>query len=507
MAQSPLHLFPRYVMTFSLLTEPWIPLIGTNGEALKGSLHDALLNPQQWRSINGASPIETLSLYRLLLAICHRAIGPDPRPRVDLLDDWPRKKLENYLQRWETHFDLLHPKTPFLQVAALKEASLNSSPWTRLALERSSGAARLIWDHSIDANPTPQSFAEMARLLVAHLQFTPGGLVKAFRTSGIRGPAAGLLLMLPAGECLQETLALSLVSQTSEDYDADLPTWERPPLSIDDLRKPQETALEGPAHRYTLLSRSILLQPDSDQISWVLYGEGVVTNDADSPAADPMAAVISGKKGPMPLLLSEQKGFWRDFQSLAGSGGATAAASINHATEIRRKRDDERPIELIAGGLLADQAKIILWRLEERRIAPAVLRKPNLIGATDRALELAEVTGSGLGKALFALYAEWVKNGGEKDPDPKAIRAVRDSIQAITSYWGGLEAAFWSFVQAIGEGAEPEEALNQWRSTLRDAAKTAWDQAKLALGLDSRALAAAGRSSRPFGKVMAGLKA
>jgi CRISPR system Cascade subunit CasA len=491
-------------MTFSLLTEPWIPLIDPDGQCVQGSLRDALLNPQRWRSINGFTPIETLSLYRLLLAICHRAIGPDPDPRVDLLDSWPTNKLEGYLQQWGDHFDLLHPITPFLQVAALKHADLKSSPWTRLALECSSGAARLIWDHSIDALPIPKSFAEIARLLVAHLQFTPGGLVKALRTSASRGPAAGLLLMLPAGDCLQETLALSLATQTSEDYDADLPSWERPPLCLDDLRNPEETPLEGPAHRYTLQSRALLLQPDAEQISHLLYAEGVVASD--SPSADPMAAVISGKKGPMPLLLSEQKGFWRDFQALAGSGGATAAATVNHATAIRTERDDARPIELLAGGLLPDQAKIILWRLEERRIAPSILHQTSMIRATELALELAESTGTGLGKALYSLYSEWVRNGSEKDPDPKAVRGVRDSIQALASYWNVLEAAFWSFVQAIGDGAEPEQALVQWRSTLRDTANATWSQATTALGLDGRALAAAGRSSRPFGKVLAGLK-
>jgi CRISPR system Cascade subunit CasA len=493
-------------MSFSLLTEPWIPLLHTNGERLQGSLHDVLLQPQQWRAINGSSPIETLSLYRLLLAICHRAIGPDPDPRLELLDSWPIQKLGSYLQQWEANFDLLHPKTPFLQVTALRDTDLKSSPWTRLALECSSGAARMIWDHSIDARPRPRSYAAMARLLVAHLQFTPGGLVKALRTSASRGPAAGLMLMLPTGQTLQETLALSMVSQTSEDFAADLPSWERPPLSLDDLRKPQNTHLEGPAHRYTLLSRAVLLQPDADQNSIVLYAEGVVANDADSPSADPMAAMISGQKGPIPLLLSEQKGFWRDFQALAGSGGATAAATVNHATAVRMDRNDPRPIELIAGGLLPDQAKIILWRLEERRIAPAVLYQISMIRATERALELAEAAGKMLGKALYILYSEWVRNSGDKDPDPKVIRGLRDSIQAITTYWSALEAAFWSFVQAIGDGAEPEEALGQWRTTIHDAAEATWNQATAALGLDSRALAAAGRSRQPFSKVLAGLK-
>jgi CRISPR system Cascade subunit CasA len=489
-------------MSFSLLSEPWIPIVSKAGERQLGSLYDVLLDPQKWRGIDGASPIETLSLYRLLLAISHRALGPDTDPRVGLLNTWPRQKLETYLQNWQDHFDLLHSVTPFLQVVALRDADLKPSPWTRLALECSSGSTRLIWDHSIDANPSPRSLAEMARHLVAHLQFTPGGLVKALRTSGSRGPAAGLLLMLPAGATLQETLALSLVNQTSEDYDADLPTWERPSLGLAELRKPQDTPLEGPAHRYTLLSRAVLLETEADQVTWIRYAEGVVANDAKSPAADPMAAVINGKKGPMPLLLSEHKGFWRDFQALAGIGGATAAASVNHATAVREGSGSGHPIELLAGGLLPDQAKIILWRLEERRISPAVLKKNSMISAVEKALELAETTGNSLGKALYVLYSEWVRNGGEKDPDSKAVRGVRDSIQAVTNYWGLLEGAFWSFVQAIGDGVDCEIALDEWRATLRECVKLTWNQATRALGFDSRALAAEARSSLPIGKLL-----
>jgi hypothetical protein len=215
-----------------------------------------------------------------------------------------------------------------------------------------------------------------------------------------------------------------------------------------------------------------------------------------------MAAVISGKKGPMPLLLSEHKGFWRDFQALAGSGGATAAASVNHAIAVRGANGETRPIEMLAGGLLPDQAKIILWRLEERRIAPAVLRQNNMITAMEKALELAETTGSSLGKALYVLYSEWVKNGSEKEPDTNAVRGVRDSIQAVTNYWGLLEGAFWSLVHAIGDGVDTEKALDEWRGKLRESVNLTWNQATTALGFDGRALAAAARSSQPIGKLL-----
>ena len=493
------------VTSYSLLTEPWIPLVDRNGDHGVGSLSDALLTPQKWIGIVGSSPIETISLYRLLLAICHRAIGPDPDPRIGLLSDWPTLQVESYLVQWENHFDLLHPATPFLQVAALKDSDLTHSPWTRIALDCSTGAARLIWDHSIDMAPKPQPLDISARLLVAHLQFTPGGLVKALRTSAVRGPGAGLLLTLPTGGSLQETLALSLVPQSRDDYESDLPSWEREPLGIEDLRKPKEIILEGPAHRYTMLSRAVLLLAEGRSVRHVLYAEGAVATDASSPRVDPMASVITGKKGSMPLLISEHKGFWRDFQALSGGAGTTAAATVNHAIDLRIEQGENQILNLIAGGLLPDQAKIILWRLEERRVAPALLRSAGLIRSTEKALELAEVHGQELGKALFILYTEWLKQGQDKKPDPAAIRSVRDSIQASATYWSLLEPAFWVFIQSLGDGVDSEEALLQWRTELRRAVLSAWEQANASLGLDSRALAAVGRSSRSIAKILAGL--
>jgi CRISPR system Cascade subunit CasA len=490
------------VMTFSLLTEPWVPVIATDGSRREASLLDVLLTPEKWNGIDGANPIETLSLYRLLLAICHRAIGPNTDPRTELLDTWPRQPLEDYLVRWADHFDLLHPQTPFLQVPALANAGLNPSPWTRLALERASGATRMIWDHSIDTQPMPLGLGASARLLVAHLQFTPGGLVKALRTSAVRGPASGLLLMLPAGETLQETLALALIGQNRERYGADLPAWERQELTLEQLQRPSEVVLEGPAHRYTFLSRALLLLADGDQVSHLLYAEGLVTGEGSNPQSDPMAGVIKGKKGPLPLLLSEQKAFWRDFHVLQGSGGATAAATMSHASAIRQELGDARQITLLAGGLLPDQAKIILWRLEERFVAPALLQDKGLMVASDKALELAEATGSALNKAIYSLCSVWLQGNSEKSPDPKDIRALQQSIQAGACFWGQLEPTFWSFIHILGSSTDPEAALEQWRLSLNKATRTAWDTASASLGLDSRAISAVGRTDHLKGKVL-----
>ena len=492
-------------MTFSLITEPWIPLIGIDGNRQEASLQETLLDPHRWRRLDGANPIETLSLYRLLLAICHRAIGPSADPRTALLSEWPRPTVKAYLDQWSNHFDLLHPETPFLQVKALATAKLTPSPWTRLAQDRASGAARMIWDHSIDDRPEPQPLAAIARLLVAHLQFTPGGLVKAMRTSAVRGPACSLLLMLPLGDRLQETLALNLLTQTKQRYQQDLPTWERQSLSLQELQNPQDVVLEGPAHRYTFLSRSILLLPDKDRISTLLYAEGLKTSEDNSPDADPMGATIVGKKGKIPLLLSEQKSFWRDFQALNGSNGSTAAAVVSHALRVLEGEDENRCFEVLAGGMLCDQAKILFWKLEQRQLSPLVLRRQALITASDRALELAEEAGSEFNKSVYGLCKVWLQRGGEKDPDPKDVRNLQGSIQAGALFWGALEPAFWVFIQRLGDTGDSVACLSEWRDQLRLALAAAWGHATRSIGVDSRALAAAGALEYRQRKILASL--
>lgn len=63
--------------TFNLITQPWIPV--REGNKLKEvSLEQALLEGRRFERIEDPSPLVTVALYRLLLAILHRALqGPE----------------------------------------------------------------------------------------------------------------------------------------------------------------------------------------------------------------------------------------------------------------------------------------------------------------------------------------------------------------------------------------------------------------------------------------------
>lgn len=489
-------------MTFSLLTEPWIPLLRSDGTSITASITDALINPSQWAGVDSTNPVECLALHRLLLAICHRAIGPgDTSQRTALLDTWPSQAIASYLEQWADRFDLFDPTRPFLQTPSLADAELKPRPWTVLAPDRAAGANRVFWDHSLDANPTPITPAAAALALVAHQQFTPGGLVSALRTSATRGTACGLLVVIPTGQSLQQTLALALVPQTPADHQLDLAAWEQKPPELDALRNPVACVPAGPAQRYTHLSRAVLLQP-GDTITHLLYGAGLVV--ADTPIPDPMAATITAKAGPMPLTIRESRAMWRDFHALTGAEGSVPPATVQHAATVCMNRGQFDPINLLAGGLLPDKAKIVLWRLEQRCVAPALLSQGNAIAVIQTALDRAEATGAELNKALWTLCSSWLSHAGTgSDPDKAAVAGLRDSIQAMPQFWGALEPAFWSLVHQLGDGLDHDAALQHWTTTLQQAVRSAQDHACHQLGRDGRGLAAAARSGPAIGRALA----
>lgn len=489
---------------FDLLEQPWIPAISASGQRADASLRSLLETPERWQAIEASNPVECLSLYRLLLAICHRAIGPgDEAQRLAILQEWPRDSIARYFDDRLTAFDLFDEARPFMQVAGLRSAKeLRPSPWTRLAFDRASGNVKRIWDHSRDGEVPLLDCASAARILVAHLQFTPGGLVKALRTSGTAGPGASLLISMPLGRNLHETLALCLVPQTAAEFASDLPAWEASSPSVAELRSGKQVVPSGPAARYTWLSRAILFIPREEGLSSALYAEGVPM--AASPVSDPMSASIMVKGEARNLLIREDRALWRDFHALAGAAGSRTPAVVENAASVRFARDDYEPIDLLAGGLQPDQMKLVLWRLEERRISPQLLeRGGNAIVALESGIKVADKAGQDLFSALGQLASNWLQQASDNEPKQAAISEVRSRMQAMPRFWGALEPAYWRLVSCLGDGNDPAICLSEWRTDIEACLRAAWNLATEALGCDGRALSAASRAHRRLAAAIA----
>ena len=62
---------------FSLIEEPWIPCIDLEGRNVEHSIRETLLEAHQLREVCDDSPLVTVAIHRLLLAILYRAFeGP-----------------------------------------------------------------------------------------------------------------------------------------------------------------------------------------------------------------------------------------------------------------------------------------------------------------------------------------------------------------------------------------------------------------------------------------------
>ena len=498
---------PLQKMTFSLLTEPWLPLVDTSGAPHQGSLREALLEPGRWAGIDAAHPLQCLAIYRLLLAICHRAIGPGTTDdRADLLEVWPAAQVEAYLEQWADRFELFDGDRPFMQHPVAVRGGMEKGPgskvpcsFAKLHIERSSGNNRTLWDRNADAVPMPQTHAELAVAVATVQQFAGSGTVKAFRGNGSLGLASNIQLVLPVGATLGETLVLNLIPQTADEHKLDLPCWERELLSEEELRGKPVRVPSGPADRFTYCVRAPLLRADG----LMHDAEGEIPGE--SPVVDPMAAVVQTKKGPLPLRLREDRLLWRDATALLGGAGSTPPAVLTHAAEIQMASDNYKPLELLAGGLVIDKGKGLTWRLEQRHLAPALVGNAEAQAVVDALLDQAKATSGALYGAIKSLCTAWLDQGGEAGANPKDVEKLRASFQDDALFWGSLETEFWGVMHALGNGATGESVLEAWRSTLRLTVRMVWGHCCTQIGNDGRGLQAQGRAGRSFGRVLAGL--
>ena len=263
---------------FNLLDEPWLPVRLANGRIKELGLLDVFRRSGEITALAETAPPSLVALYRLLLAITHRALsqahpqGWKDKDRARWYQEGlPLQAVIDYLEHWRERFWLFHPEYPFMQVAALANATETKDkrkPWTQIALASANGNTPVMFDHACDAMPASIFPAVALRHLLGFLQFVPGGLVKVLRDSDKAGALANTAAVLPLEKTLAHTLLLCLHGWRLEN---DLPAWEKPVLTLTELCADPVLAT-GPNDRYTRQSRAILLLRESDgRIRWALH--------------------------------------------------------------------------------------------------------------------------------------------------------------------------------------------------------------------------------------------
>ena len=326
---------------FDLVREPWIPCLrAVDGRSEELGLLAVLARAHELREISDPSPLVTITLHRLLLAILHRVLdGPrSPQAWWDLWNQgrFDHARFEAYFRRWSERFDLFHPEYPFYQTAGLPEEKSQVS--AKLTPEVASpGNAVLLFDHTLDSALTP---SEAARALIAYHAFAVGGLVTYLpgeekHRSAKAGPLAGSAVALVRGPTLFHTLLLNLHRYDPEDDvpcpadPDDAPCWEQnAPIT------PVDRPPRGYLDYLTWQSRRSRLIPTADADGQIVVRRAVILkgfqlpDDFEQPRVETMVAFVKNpapRKGEdpwKPIGFNTERAIWRDslalMQSIAG---------------------------------------------------------------------------------------------------------------------------------------------------------------------------------------------
>src|SRR5215207_2825487 len=100
--------------SFNLVDRPWVPCVARDGTASELSLRQVLIGAHDLTELYDPSPLVTVALHRLLLAILHRAYqGPDGME--EWREIWQAGRfdlglIDDYLNQWRHRFDLFDPE-------------------------------------------------------------------------------------------------------------------------------------------------------------------------------------------------------------------------------------------------------------------------------------------------------------------------------------------------------------------------------------------------------------
>ena len=291
--------------SFDLTARPWIPVQRLDGQETELSLTEVFARAADIRRLVGDVPTQDFALLRLLLAVLHDVVD-GPREVEDWEELWedgiPADRVRHYLTEHRDRFDLLHPITPFFQVADLRTGKGGHSSLDPIVADVPNGSRFF----SMRAHGAERmAFAEAARWVVhAHAYDTSGiksGAVGDPRLKGGKvypqgvGWAGNLGGVYVEGDDLQQTLLLNLIPFDTDnlriDADRDAPAWRHPQGTAEPLTGVEAAVRPyGLRDLYTWQSRRIRLHHDGEQVHGVLLAYGDPLTARNKHRHEPMTA-------------------------------------------------------------------------------------------------------------------------------------------------------------------------------------------------------------------------
>jgi len=516
---------------FNLIEEAWIPCIDLEGRLVEYGVRDTLLKAHYLREICDGSPLVTVSIHRLLLAILYRAYqGPQDSSTwktMHAAGAFDTEKINSYLDKWSNRFNLFNKQYPFMQVAGLdlneyssdgKVKKDKSDGLMRLSREAPDKGGRILFDHRVGTKRNDYGAREIAKMILSAQSYSGTGVASAGKVGllGIKPSACqfapcveGLVLWLQ-GENVFDTLLLKLVPRDFEENDK--PAWEDDSIihaAIGSWISPRSFA--GPLQRFVPLSRFIRL---IDRRS-MFFTNGLKTStDSD----DPMKAYARSDQQSNfePIKLRKDKAAWRDAHTLFTLNSSTRKppVSLNQLARLHQDGSLSKTSQPRANlvGLATDQGKALLWRHERLPVPVELLAQANLIEQLGQLLQNAEQAAFELNarmRRIAKLYlAPDSETPGAGQPDSDEVTKVADSIDARPAYWSRMENHFLVLLEnlpndwaAATDSWKPDEqmaASNVWREQVRREARQSLQESIRCIGTTARAIQAIARVRTDF---------
>jgi len=494
--------------SFNLVDEKWIPCVPiSGGPTVDVSITEALTNASAYREIYDNSPLVTVSLHRLLLAVLYRACGPKNlrESRALMRDGLPVDAIRAYLDDWHDRFDLFDTTYPFYQTAGLSAKSTSSL--SRLSTELATGNNATLFDHSNDQQPRALPCSEAARLLVATQSFALGFGKSSDARIGeleIKPPYSadaillrGITVWLSSGN-LEKTMLINLIPIPS--CQNEVACWEldAPYELRDTVSNGQRVthAAAGVADRYTWQSRLVRILPPQETgqrtVGDVYFTQG---RSADKSADDPMKAYVrDDREGFIPITLNSAKATWRDSHALLSFD----------RQRFKRPQVFDHTANLVADGLLdcsedlvvntvglatapGKAGKFTLWR-HDKMPAPAIMLKDvDLVERLGSLLNAAESASESLWYSARELCAAYLAVGSRK-ADPKATSNLAADIDPRRDYWARMETHFYALLRELP--TDKDAASARWHNSVIREARAAFHRSADQLGQSGRAIRA-----------------
>jgi CRISPR system Cascade subunit CasA len=509
---------------YNLTDERWIPCTmraDNNGREL--NLREIFAYARDIAEIADPSPLVTVALHRLILAILHRNFGPSNLAQwQDLWNRgrWDLERLDAYLSHWRHRFELFDEARPFYQVPRMLDVGVQ--PVATLAMELTSGNNATLFDHSFDDSSQAMTAGRAARYVLARQAFSIGfGKSNPFylRDSPLtRGYTA-----LVQGDNLFETLMLNLIRYNEQrplpHNGRDLPRWEQESPAHPDR---EGTPPCGYLDYLTWQSRRIHLLAEG---SPPLVRECQVQQNLRLAVGvlDPFKSYTRDEKsGFVPRGFRPDKAVWRDSHTLFQRSSQVSKRAevfewLARIDELRQQGAVRAHSQYSFGlyGFATEvnkSASVILWRSERLPLPLAYLRDSALLERLRAALALIESVKDALRKGMqrlarTLLFPEVEKLNQQQRDDTAAL--VR-SLGAEQSYWSRLETPFRRLLVDLERDRQVDEldfpevvrygatVWPAWTGRVELAAKTSFREATRGLDGSARNLKAVALAERTF---------